>query len=238
MRTVFLITFLFFTQILCAQNRVYAEVEVKRVMKGQSVTIRKEIYYSANGKMIVRFTYPEEYYLVTNIFGEAKIYHPKTNEVMLINDKFMSSESEPLYYFLTNKIEDMGLKNLGFTLADTRAERNNIIRTYTTNDSKSSISKIEMVHENHLPIYCAYYDSKNRVGQKVYYSDYQVLSFTAFPGRITEISYVEANDSIVSRMLYSNVKIDRNAVSPFFDFTIPSDAKVVDNKLLQPTHRR
>ena len=227
----------FFTPVL-AQNRVYAEVEVKRVMKGQSVTIRKEIFYSANGKMIVRFTYPEEYYLVTNNFGEARIYHPKTNEVMLINDRFMSSESEPLYYFLTNKIEDMGLKSLGFTLTDTRTERNNIIRTYTPNDSKSNISKIELVHENHLPIYCAYYDSKNRVEQKVYYSDYQMLSFTAFPGRITEISYVEANDSIVSRMLYSNVKVDRNAVSPFFDFSIPSDAKIVDNKLFQPNRRR
>jgi len=239
MRTVCVVVFfVFLTSALCAQNRIHAQVEMKRVNKGQSVTVRKEIFYSANGKMVVFFTYPEEYFLVTNNFGEAKVYHPKTNEVMLINDKFLSSESEPLYFFLTNKIDDLGLRSLGFSLVDTRTEENKIIRTYTPGESRSDVSKIEMVHENHLPIYTAYYDHKNRIVQKIYYSDYQILSFTAFPGRITEISYPAANDSIVSRLLYSNVKVGRDAVSPFFDFSIPSDAKTVDNKLLQPNRRK
>ncbi len=228
-----IVILLFFPFILWAQNRVYTEVEVKRVNKGKAITIKKEIYYNSNGKMVVHFSYPEEYFLITNNFGEAKVYHPKTNEVMVINDAFLSSESELIYYFLTNKIEDLGLKDYGFSLASTRTEGNQIIRTYTPNESKSNYSKIEMVHENHLPIYCAYYNSKNRIVQKVYYSDYQILSFTAFPGRITEIAYVAANDSIVSRMLYSNVKVDKDAVSPNFEFSIPPNAKVVEGKLPQ-----
>ena len=225
---------LLFTSALYAQNRVSAQVEVKRVNKGQSVTVLKELFFSANGNMVIRFTYPEEYYVVTNNFGEAKIYFPKTNEVMLINDKSMSSEIEPLYYFLTNKIEDLGLRSLGFSLTATRSEGNQIIRTYTPSSPNNLgllFSKIEMVHENHVPIYCAYYDLKNSVKQKVYYSDYQMLSFTAFPSRITEISYPTANDSIVSRMLYSNIKTGREAVSSLFDFSVPPDAKVVDYKL-------
>jgi len=239
MRVVFFVVVLFFfTAVLNAQNRVSANVEVKRVNKGQSVTVLKELYYSVNGNMVIRFTYPEEYYVVTNSFGEAKIYNPKTNEVMLINDKSMSSEIEPLYFFLTNKIEDLGLRSLGFSLAATRTEGNQIIRTYTPNVPGAVFSKIEIVHDNFIPIFCAYYDFKNNVVQKVYYSDYQMLSFTAFPSRITEISYPAANDSIVSRMLYSNVKIERQAVSSFFDFSVPADAKVVDYKLPgRPTRR-
>ncbi|MCL2683348.1 MAG: hypothetical protein FWE63_07720 [Bacteroidales bacterium] len=237
---VILIFTVIFSPVLWAQHKVSADVEVKRVNKGQSMTIRKEIYYNTNGKMVVRFVHPEEYFVVTNHFGEARIYLPKTNEVMLINDRSMSSESELIYYFLNNKIEDLGLKNQGFSLGNTRTEQGVVVRTYFPNDKKSNISKIEMVHENHLPIYCAYYDSKNRIIRKIYYSDYQHLSLATFPRRITEIAYPTMNDSVVSRMVYSNIKIDRQASSPYFDFSIPSNATVVDNSKLfqQPQQQR
>ena len=216
-----------------------AEAEIVRVSRGQSVTVRKEIFFNANGRMVVRYLHPESYYMVTNTFGEARVFRPQTNEVMVINDGFLSSESELIYYFLTNRIEDLGLRSLGFVLTATRTEGNRIIREFTPVAPNSNFSKIEMVHENHLPIYCAYYDTGNRVVQRIYYSDYQMLSFTAFPRRITEIAYVAPNDSIVSRKLYSNIKAGRDAVSPYFDFTIPPDAKVVDSDLLmQPAGRR
>ena len=225
--------------VVSAQNRVSAAAEIVRVNKGQSVAIRKEIFFNANGRMVVRYLHPEEYYMVTNTFGEARIFRPKSNEVMIINDSFLSSESELIYYFLTNRIEDLGLRNLGFSLSATRTDGNKIIRTFIPNAPDSNFSKIEMVHENHLPIYCAYFDTRNRVVQRVYYSDYQMLSFTAFPGRITEISYISPGDSIVSRKLYSNIKTGRDAVSPYFDFSVPADAKVVDSDLiLQPAGRR
>ena len=217
---------------ISAQNRVSADAEIVRVNKGLAITVRKEIFFNANGRMVVRYLHPEEYYMVTNTFGEARIYRPKANEVMVINDSFLSSESELIYYFLTNKIEDLGLRDLGFSLSSTRSEGNKIVRTFTPSDNNSNFSKIEMVHENHLPVYCAYFDTKSRIVQKIYYSDYQMLSFTVFPKRITEITYIAANDSIVSRKLYSNIKVGRDAISQYFDFSIPSDAKIVDSNLL------
>ena len=216
------------------QKKVYAEVEVKKISNGKLMTVKKEIYYNANGKMIVRFTHPEESYLITNIFGEAKVYNPKVNEVMLVNDDFFSSKSELLYYFLSNKVDDLGLKSLGYSLHGTKTEGTNIVRTYLPDNPKSNFSKVEMVHENHLPIYCAYYNTKNKITQKIYYSDYQNVSSFFFPSRITEISYIE-KDSIISRMIYSNIKIDNKATSPNFDFTIPSNAKIVQDKnMLMP----
>ena len=240
MKIVFVLIFVFvFSPVLRAQSKVSAEVEVKRVHNGQSVTIRKEIFYNANGKMVVRFVYPEEYFFVTNHFGEARIYLPKADEVMLINDKTMSSESELIYYFLNNKTDDLGLKDQGFSLADTRTEKDAVVRSYISKDPKSNVSKIEMVHENHLPIYCAYFDTKNRIIRKIYYSEYRQWSLAAFPSRITEIAYPAANDSVVSRMLYYNVKTDRQAMSPYFDYTIPSHAKLVDQKkLLQQQEKK
>ena len=233
MKAVFVLIFVFvFSPFLPAQSKVSAEVEVKRVHKGQTVTIRKEVFYNSNGKMVVRFVYPEEYFLVTNYFGEARIYLPKVNEVMLINDKAMSSESELIYYFLNNKMDDLGLKDQGFFLSDTRTEQDVVVRTYIPQAPKSNVSKIEMAYENHLPIYCAYFDTKNRIIRKIYYSEYQQWSLAAFPSRITEITYPAVHDSVVSRMLYYNVKTDRQAISPYFDYTIPPNAKIVDQKKL------
>jgi hypothetical protein len=226
MRVFFLL--LLFAPALLAQNRVSVEAEVRQVNKGQSVTVRKEIFLNADGRMVVRYVHPEEYYMITNTFGEARIYHPRTNEVMVVNDQLLSSRSELVFYFLTNQTEDFGLRSLGFSLANTRVEDNMIIRTYRPNDSRSNHSKVEIVHENHLPIYIAYYDTRNRMVEKLYFSDYQKLPFAAIPRRITGISYPTANDSIVSRTLYSNIKAGKDAVSPYFNFTIPPNAKQVD----------
>ena len=133
-----------------------------------------------------------------------------------------------LYYFLSNRIEDLGLKELGFSLRETKVDGANIIRTYFPVNSKSNYAKVEMVHENHLPIYCAYYDAKDQIVHKIYYSNYQNISSFIFPNRVTEIVY-SGKDSIISRMVYSNVKIDNNATSPNFEFTVPSNAKVVQD---------
>ena len=241
MKTGFIfICLLFFVHALWAQNRVSAEAEIRRVHNGQAVTIRKEIFFNPNGRMVVHFTHPEEYFMVTNHFGEARIFHPKTNEVMVINDRSFSSEVEPIFYFLNNLTEDLGLRSLGFSLSSTRRDGNYLIRTYTPNDPRSNFSKVEMVHENHLPIFVAYYDNRNRIVRKIYYSNYQTFASMALPQRITEINYPSANDSIVSRLIYSNIKVGRNATSPKFDFTIPSNARVVDNSVLfqQQIHRR
>jgi outer membrane lipoprotein-sorting protein len=233
------ILLLFFAPALVAQNKVSFDVEVKQVNKGKSVTVRKEIYLNTNGNMVVKFNHPKEYYMITNAFGEARVYHPKTNEVMLMNDKFLSSESESIYYFMTNQIDDLGLKKLGLSLTSTRTEGKMIIRTYTPGNSNSKLSKVELVHENQLPIYSAYYDTKNQVIEKSYYSDYQKLSFAIFPKRITSISYPAANDSIISRTLFTNVKSGKDATSSYFNFTVPANAKKVDgNTFFQQQGKR
>lgn len=223
---------LLFPVFIHAQKKISADVEIKKVYKGKVITIKKEVYYQSNGKMIIHFSSPEEYYMITNVLGEAKIYIPSRNEVMLINDAFLSSEGELMYYFMANKIEDLGLKNLGFSLFKTETSGKNIIRTYIPNNPKSGYSKIELVHENYLPIYCAYYDTKNKITQKIYYSNYQKLSSIILPTRITEIAYMSGNDSTINRMIYSNIKSDKNATSSNFDFEIPKNAKVVSKEAL------
>jgi uncharacterized protein YacL (UPF0231 family) len=47
------------------------------------------------------------------------------------------------------------------------------------------------------------------------------------PGLVTEFNYI-GNDSIINRIRFSDIKVNHQAVSPWFNFEIPSDASLRD----------
>ena len=103
-----------------AQKKISANVEIKQVKNNKVIVVEKDIFYQSNGNFVVHFTKPQEYYLVTNSLGEAKAYMPQTNEVVIMNDQFFSSQNELLYSFLSNEYKDFGLEKLGFTMQKDR----------------------------------------------------------------------------------------------------------------------
>ncbi len=210
-----------------AQKKISANVEIKQVKNNKVIVVEKDIFYQSNGNFVVHFTKPQEYYLVTNSLGEAKAYMPQTNEVVIMNDQFFSSQNELLYSFLSNEYKDFGLEKLGFTMQNQKKEGTKIIKTYVTAKKEfKDLSKIEIVYEKNLPIYTAYYNKKD-ITRKVYYSKYMYLSQFTFPTQITEISYDSPSDSTVKREIYSNVKVDQFTDNTLFDYKIPSSAKLV-----------
>jgi len=210
-----------------SQKKVSADVEIKQVTKGKVVTVKKSIYYQTSGRLVVHFTVPEEYFVITNSFGEAKVYIPSRNEATVFKDSSFSSKNELLYYFLTNKVDDLGLKGLGFTLASTKADGKIIVKTYLSNKKEhQNAPKIEMAYENNLPIYCAYFNPKGEIIRKIYYSNYAYYAQFVLPTRITDISYHSPNDSIVKREIYSNIQIDGN--NSLFEYEIPASAKFIE----------
>ncbi|MDD2192418.1 MAG: hypothetical protein PHO12_07745, partial [Bacteroidales bacterium] len=205
-----------------AQKKISANVEIKQVKNNKVIVVEKDIFYQSNGNFVVHFTKPQEYYLVTNSLGEAKAYLPQTNEVVIMNDQFFSSQNELLYSFLSNEYKDFGLEKLGFTMQSQKKEGAKIIKTYVTGKKTfKDLSKIEIVYEKNLPIYTAYYYKKD-ITRKVYYSKYMHLSQFTFPTQITEISYDSPTDSTVKREVYSNIKVDQFTRNSLFDYKIPS----------------
>jgi outer membrane lipoprotein-sorting protein len=204
-------------------------METKRVNNGKLFTVNADIYYKINeGVMVTHYTYPNEYIFFSNRKGEAKIYYPKKNQVSIQQNELFSSENTLLYYFITNHSVDMGLKELGFTIQDTRFENEFMINTFLPPvQMANKISKIEIVYEEYQPIYTAYFDKSGKINKKIYYSDYSVFEQYSIPLRVTEISFNSSTDSIVSRMIYSDVKIGTNTNSAYFDYTIPKNAKLI-----------
>jgi len=226
MKNILFVLFVLFCSVSYSQKKVSADVEIKQVVKGKVVTIKKTIYYQSSGKLLVHFTVPEEYFVITNSFGETKTYIPSRNEVAIFNDPYFSSENELLYYFLSNKIDDLGLKDLGFTVVSTKMDGKTLVKTYSSNKKEYQNVKVEMAYENHLPVFCAYFNKKGEIMRKIYYSNYVYYPQFVMPSRITEISYNSPTDSIVKREIYSNIQIDVN--NALFDYEVPASAKLVE----------
>lgn len=203
-------------------------MESKRLLKGKVITVVGDIYYQyLNGTMSIHYTKPTDYVFLTNLKGEAKIYYPDKNEVITQQNQIFSSENDVLYEFLSNHQADMGLKELGFTMTSSKKEDKMIVTVWTPDAYNSKqVSKVELVHENYFPIYIAYFNDANRIFKKSYFSNYFTSIQTPFPTRIIDIDYLPNGDSIVNRKIYSEVRINQEANSLYFNFVIPANAKL------------
>ncbi len=213
-------------------RKLSVHMESQRAIKGKIIRVKADIYYAYNeGKMISHYTYPDEYFLISNVKGEVKVYKPSTNQVSIQQNDIFSIQNDVLYYFVFNKIADMGLKDLSFTLDKTRFENDMMISDWIPPVFlMDRVSRIELVHEKYLPIYTAYYNSKKEIIKKIYYYDYLEKNNFVLPQKIAEIEYLETGDSIVSRKIYSDTRFDKDANSEYFDFKIPGNAKLMNVK--------
>ena len=194
---------------------------------GKKQTAHADIYYAPeSGTFVSHYFEPKEFVKITNRKGEMKIYFPEQNKVSIKQDYYFSSENELLYYFVNNFTEDLGLKKEGFEMTDTHYDEQYLVTTWTSPASMKLVEKVEIVFENMVPIYSAYYSTKNEIIRKIYYSDYYRGFSFMLPKKITEITYTSENDSTIKRTIFSNIR-QNDEVDPYYlNFEIPEDAKI------------
>lgn len=209
-------------------RRLSAHMTSQKLHNGKVIKVEGDVYYNYNeGRMVVHYVYPTEYFFVTNPLGEVIFYYPESNQVMLEQNDMLSSENDVLYFFLSNQTESLGLKEGGFELSDTRVEDAQVITTWIPEkeSDREKIARVEMVHINYLPIYTGYYNGDEEIAKKIYYDEYLTLTEAMVPRRITEIEFLANGDSIISKKQYSDIKTGFEARSQYFDFTVPEDAE-------------
>lgn len=224
-----LIPFLFIISISAsAQRNVAAEMEVKTLYGGKVTTVASKVYCTSSGRLVQVFDTPSRYYTVTNPDGEFKLYIPGTNEVYSDRKEDFSDRDDLLYLFLSGHSSDMGLSLYGYKLSGTVREDGGILkRTYIPAVKGKGVAKVELVLENYLPIYLAYYNEGGSVVSRTYLSSYKRFSSLMLPLRVTSVQYTAKKDSTLVRTVYSNVRTDSK--DPMFDFKVPADAKPLKN---------
>lgn len=211
-----------------AQSRISADVTIRQLNNKKVVRVEKSLFFSSNGNLVVHFTYPQEYYMVSNSLGETSVYQPAVNEVMQMNDKSFTSRSDIFALFLTQDFSELNLTQSGFLLKETKKEGDKVVRTYTpTMKEDKGISRVVVVLRNNQPIYCGYYNVKDKLMRKTYYSRYVTFPNYSFPTSITQISYDAKGDSVVRKEEYKNIKTSDFGADALFDWRVPKDARRV-----------
>jgi len=227
---VFVISLVFFG-FVPSGNEVYLEMESLTLDEGKYIKVKSNILFDqTQGKMVTYFHYPKEYFFVNNDFGEAKIYLPESNKVIVKYGKNYSTSSSFIYSFLNNQQSDFGLKGQDFQLKETYFEDQYLVTKWIPPSQFLKLfTSVKLVTENNYPVFCGYYDSDGDAVQKMYFSNYIPVNYTKIPGRITQISYVlESGDSSVNKITFSNLKTGTNLANNLRDFKIPEDAILVD----------
>jgi len=213
-----------------AQNnrKVCVHMKSQTLQKGKIITAEADQYFVfPEGKIISYFQIPDEYVFISNPLGEARIYHPGQNKVILQSNELFTSRNNSLYYFLNNQLYDLGLKNLGLKVLDSKEDGQFLISQWQAPlHMIDQVDKIELVHENMLPIYSSYKNTRGEVTLKVYFEDFTVIEGSQIPNRITEIVYLPDGDSLIKRTDYSRIESGTGCDEAKFDFIIPTDATI------------
>lgn len=224
-----LLAFLSNAGICSAQRLVSADVQSSQVTAGRKTVVSKSVFCRNDGTFVSHYkSNGREFYIVSSRLGVTRVYAPATNEAMTDTQGLFSPKDELLYIFTTGGSQDLGLSEYGFRLKSTAKDGDYIVRNYVATKSGSKCERVEIAYKDYLPVFAAYYDKKDKVITKTYFSQYGRTGTFAFPMRVTEVTYGrEKNDSTVKLDVYTNLKVDVD--DPMFHYEVPSTARVVQS---------
>lgn len=201
--------------------------EIQVLSKGTKSVFKCDIFYNKEKDAIVtHHYYPVEFVKMSNRLGEMKIYFPETNKVTIEQNQSLSTTNELLYYFINNKLSDLGLSKEGFKLTNTIREEGLVVTYWQAPVSLKVINLIKIVFKENLPVYAEYLGSDGKILKKIYYSKYADFKSFRIPLRITEISFDDKKDSTIRLSVFSNVLTNGFPDNNYFNFKIPENATI------------
>ncbi|MFN3555389.1 MAG: hypothetical protein ACK4VN_05455 [Bacteroidales bacterium] len=208
-------------------ERVMLRMDSQSLHRGKVVRVEAELFFHAHtGRMVTRYLNPAGQFMITNSKGEVAIYNEKENSVVYRQGEEYSTQSGMIHFFLQGKTQDLGLSEFGFQQMSTQFRDGLVITEWFPPASLYHVyNRIELVHENFIPIYAGYYDAQRKLAKKVYYSDFQYFGDVYLPAMVTEFNYI-GNDSIINRIRFSDIRTNHQAQSPWFQFEVPADAQL------------
>ena len=214
--------------VLLRVEKLKMEMESYTLHKGKKAGVKGEVYFRRSGSLLVtRSTFPSEKITRTNSLGEYFEYDVKNNSVIHLMGKEVSSRFSLFHAFFNGSTSDMGLADNGFVLKKTRIEGKLVVTDWEPSRKESKISRAELVHEDNLPVFLAFYDLKNKPVQKAFYNDYKLVGAIRFPHSLTEFEYVAPGDSVITRKKYRNPVLNEAVEDNWFQFRVPASAKKI-----------
>ena len=215
-----------------SQEEIFLNMESVTLDGEKKMTIKSEMLFLVNEeKMVSHFTFPKEYYIINNGFGEAKMYEPSSNSLIIRYGENFKVSSSLIYSFFTNSASDLGMAKSEFQLSNSYFENQFLVTEWIPPTAALEyISSVKLVLENNLPVYCEYLNNEGKVDTKIYFSEYSPVLNAKFPKRITTLNYTYEPklDSTTNRVLFKDLDFGKDLNIELKTFKIPTDASLVD----------
>ncbi len=209
-------------------QKVSMDMVTRSSQKGKLSTLKAAVYYTSEGRMACHYTDPREAMVINNSKGEFMIYDFTSNSVIQRQNYMMGTETNQLFYFLENNRGDLGLSKMGFGLKETKFQEGLRVTVWSPPmQLAKDISRVEVAHDKNNPVFLGYFDKKGKAINKVYFYNYQLVGGLNFPSSVTQINYINAKDSVISKTIYSNFKVDKDVDEQYLNFKVPTNAKTV-----------
>lgn len=229
---ILILSLLFFSPLLAQPGNYISlkqRTEILENKNKQSTEI--DLFFDNDRQTITKYYHSSpEFIMVVNSLGEIKTYFPDRNEVNYNQITEMSSKRNLIYYFANNLTEHLGLADEGFSLVSNTFEDRYYVTIWKAPSILGGIETVKMIFDNGVPIYSEYKENKEKVLRKIYYTNYKDFKRFRLPSKIIEISYKPSGDSIISRTVFSDVKVSSTPDNSYFNFKIPGNAKPVSTE--------
>lgn len=226
------VAFLFLSSFYIRTEAIGLKFRSRLLENKKYINVEGEVYFKKKGGVLTtHFVKPFENVTVVDANGDMNIYDFKDNTLMRSSSALNSSETSYFWHFLNGNYNDLGLAKTGYVIKTTKQEDGLLVTTWVPKAGFSTpIQSIEMVHEKSLPVYLGFAGARSKPLGKIFFSSYQTVGDVPIPMKITEISYKQKGDSVVTYKVYSDPKINTAVDVTYLDFKIPANAKVVSGK--------
>ncbi|MFW5821413.1 MAG: hypothetical protein ACOCWA_08990 [Bacteroidota bacterium] len=208
----YIIFLLWFPFLLSAQGiyRIKGEFSIKSKENGFSQLVMGNFYYDMNSEQIIyRNYFPEKETWVTS---DTTLYH-------IINDEVVSTQAIPnlskfsiFHLALTRDLKNFGIDDKSFLLKKVEEDQGMVISTYEPNSKYLKFDgRIMLSMKDNKLFGIVFFNGSGEIVKKQFFENYDVQKGLPFPGKITEITYVNGQE-VYKVTSYKN--IEYNAIEP------------------------
>jgi hypothetical protein len=196
---------LLFPALLTAQGiyRVKGEFSIKSKENGFSQLIMGNFFYDMNHEQIIyRNFFPDKEMWVTI---DTSLYHVVNNEVLSSQRIPNLSKFSIFHLVLTRDLKNFGIDDKSFILENVEKDEGMVISTYVPNRKYLNFNgKIMLSMKENRLFGIVFFNERDEIVKKQFFEDYIIQKGLPFPGKITEITYV--NDQEVYKVTtYKNI---------------------------------
>lgn len=188
-------------------NRIHADfsVKVKTPSGGQSLTMG-QVFYDRNIRQIIYYvTFPEREIWLT---ADTLVYQIRNGKVIAKTATFAMAEFTVFHLALNSRLQDFGLRNTRYSVADVNREKDLVITTWSPPEkAREQLGSILVSVKNKQLFGVVFQDPKGVVLRKQFFEEYQLISGLSFPGKIVEINTTAGRDSYQITS-YKNIVVD------------------------------